>query len=141
MFINYPVEGKEHTQMEKRKKEAKELVTLQIKIKLTFNNTIITITNNQNIVLKTISTGHVGFKKARRGTNFAAKILAESVVAWLTEKKKINTAIYIIKFKGVGENKDVLAKTFVKSGLRVIKIIDTTPIAHNGCTKPKKRRN
>jgi small subunit ribosomal protein S11 len=99
------------------------------------NNTIIhtTLSNNKNIIL---STGLVGFKGAKRSSSHAAQKVAELLGSKLLETKVVNI---IITFKGLGKGRKFILKGLKKSKINVLRLIDRTPLPHNGC-RPKKRR-
>lgn len=112
-----------------------------IHIYLSFNNTIITITNKKK-TLKILSTGNLGFKKSKRATTYASQKLGIKVIEWLKKNTttKENLANYTIEIKGIGEGKDAVIKTLTKAGLNITSIFDKTPVAHNGTKKSKRRR-
>jgi len=113
----------------------KELIT-KIEIKCSSNNTILHVSNSDinNIV---ISTGSIGFKGAKRSTTHAAQQIAEYLGEKLIENKATNV---ILIFKGFGKGKKSIIKGFQKKKINILKIIDRTLIAHNGCRLPKQRR-
>jgi len=108
-----------------------------IYISSTFNNTFITLTKVNGDVLYTSSGGLSGFKGAKRSTSYAAQVAADHV-----SKKCISfdfkyLTVYI---KGIGDGRDSAIRSFATNGLKVTKLIDITPVAHNGCRPPKARR-
>ena len=119
----------------KKKKRIDEYVNAYIQS--TFNNTIVTITDKNGNVLTWGSAGTVGFKGTKKGTPFAAQLTAESVA-----KKAVNMgAKYVDVFiKGPGPGRETAVRALQTGGLVVKSIKDVTPIPHNGCRPPKRRR-
>lgn len=103
----------------------------------TKNNTIITLTDLNGNTKYWTSAGVLGFKNSRKSTTYAAQAAAEQ-----TAQKALNMGFYsvLVKLKGLGYGKDTCIRTLSKSKLVITKIIEQTPIAHNGCRPPKKRR-
>ena len=121
----------------KKKKEKKRKVTSGIAtIQATFNNTIISITDEKGEVLVQSSPPVVGFKGARRSTAFAATKAAVDAAEKAIKKYGIREVEVIVKGPGSGRNAAV--KGLDSAGLKISKLIDRTPIAHNGC-RPRKR--
>jgi len=104
----------------------------------TFNNTIITITNLDGKVLCWSSAGVVGFKGTKKGTPFAAKKVAEDVAKKAQENYGLQRVIVVVK--GPGSGRETAIRTLQAVGLKVVAIREATPIPHNGCRPPKKRR-
>ncbi len=119
----------------KKKKRIDEYVNAYIQS--TFNNTIVTITDKNGNVLTWGSAGTAGFKGTKKGTPFAAQLTAESVA-----KKAVNMgAKYVDVFiKGPGPGRETAVRALQTGGLVVKSIKDVTPIPHNGCRPPKRRR-
>ena len=120
------------------KKKDKNLGPLGVAhIKATFNNTIVTITDKQGITISWASAGKVGFKGSRKSTPFAAQTAAEATAreAIALGVKKIE--IYV---KGPGVGREAAVRSLQAAGLDVTAIKDVTPIPHNGCRPPKRRR-
>ncbi len=103
----------------------------------TRNNTILTLTDLQGNTKFWSSAGNIGFKNSRKSTSYAAQAVAELVA---TKALNLGFDSIILKIKGLGYGKLTAAKALYKSKLNVTKIIEKTPIAHNGCRPPKKRR-
>ena len=103
----------------------------------TFNNTIISITDPQGNVISQASAGTAGFKGSRKGTAFAAQQAAESAAHKAREHGLRQVDVYI---KGPGAGREAAIRTLQSSGIAVTSIRDVTPIPHNGCRPPKKRR-
>lgn len=103
----------------------------------TFNNTIIAITDQQGLVLAWSSAGAVGFKGSRKGTPFAAQMAAEAAARKVSE---FGMRAVIVHVKGPGGGRESAVRALQATGLSVISIKDVTPIPHNGCRPPKRRR-
>lgn len=106
-------------------------------VKATFNNTIITITDNDGNVVSWASAGKVGFKGSRKSTPFAAQMAAEA-----TAKEAMNFGVKKVEVwvKGPGAGREAAIRSLQAAGLDVAAIKDVTPIPHNGCRPPKRRR-
>ncbi|MCX6789213.1 MAG: 30S ribosomal protein S11 [Candidatus Gribaldobacteria bacterium] len=109
----------------------------RIYITSTYNNTIISLTNENGDVLINRSAGAVGFKGTKKGTSFAGSKVAEAVVA-ICEKMGLREVDVFIK--GIGGGRDSALKTLANHGLEVQSVRDITPIPHNGCRPKKPRR-
>lgn len=108
-----------------------------IHIQSTRNNTILTLTDLQGNTKFWSSAGNLGFKNSRKSTSYAAQAVAEIVA---TKALNLGFDSIIIKLKGLGYGKLAAIRAFSKSRLNVETILELTPIAHNGCRPPKKRR-
>jgi small subunit ribosomal protein S11 len=106
-------------------------------IKSTFNNTIITITDERGNVLCWASAGTVGFKGSRKSTPFAAQQAASELAKKAQEMGVKSLAVFI---KGPGAGRESALRALQASGIRITSIRDVTPIPHNGCRPPKRRR-
>ncbi len=106
-------------------------------IQATFNNTICTITDLQGNVLTWASAGSRGFKGSRKSTPFAAQLAAEEAARKAQDMGVTSVAIFV---KGPGAGRESALRAFQNVGLRVTLIRDVTPIPHNGCRPPKRRR-
>lgn len=106
-------------------------------IKATFNNTLITITDPDGNTLAWCSSGSKGFKGSRKGTPFAATIAAEEVAKKAMELG-VNTVA--VEIRGPGSGREAALRTLQAAGLKINYIRDVTPIPHNGCRPPKRRR-
>ncbi len=107
-------------------------------IHATFNNTIITLTNLNGEVLCWASAGQVGFKGTKKGTPFAAQKTAEEITR--KAKEGFQLAKVRVVVKGPGSGRETAIRTLQAGGLRVVSIKEATPIPHNGCRPPKKRK-
>jgi small subunit ribosomal protein S11 len=103
----------------------------------TFNNTIVTITDQQGMVVAWSSAGSVGFKGSRKGTPFAAQMAAEACARKASE---VGMRSCVVHVKGPGGGRESAVRALQAAGLNVISIKDVTPIPHNGCRPPKRRR-
>jgi len=106
-------------------------------IKSTFNNTIVSISDMQGAVISWASAGTVGFKGSRKGTPFAAQLAAESAARKAMEHGVRRVDVYV---KGPGSGRETAIRSLQAVGLEVSMIKDVTPIPHNGCRPPKRRR-
>lgn len=120
-----------------RRKEKKNVVAGQAHIKSTFNNTIITITDTNGAVLSWASAGTVGFKGSRKSTPFAAQMAAEAAGRRAMESGLKRIDVFV---KGPGSGRETAIRSLGAIGLEVDAIQDVTPMPHNGCRPPKRRR-
>lgn len=107
-------------------------------IHTTFNNTIVTLTDPQGNVLRWSSSGAVGFKGTRKSTPFAARLAAEKAASDAIANDGLQEVDVFVK--GAGPGREASLRALAAAGLRVRSIVDSTPIPHNGCRPPKKRR-
>ncbi len=121
----------------KRKKVKKNIDTAQAHIKSTFNNTIITITDTDGNVISWSSAGEAGYEGSRKSTPFAAQIAAENVAEEVQEMGVKEIQVFV---KGPGSGRESAIRALKAAGLEVTLIKDITPIPHNGCRPPKRRR-
>ena len=120
-----------------KKKEKKNVLQGVVHIQSTFNNTIVTSTDTQGNAIAWASAGATGFKGARKGTPFAAQSAAESVAKKSIDQGMKKVEVYI---KGPGSGRETAIRAIQAAGLEITLIKDVTPIPHNGCRPPKKRR-
>ena len=120
-----------------RKKEKKNIPSGVVHIQSTFNNTIVTITDPGGNVVAWSSSGVQGFKGSRKSTPFAAQLAAEDAAKKAMEHGMKNVEVYI---KGPGAGRESALRSLQATGFNVILIKDVTPIPHNGCRPPKRRR-
>jgi len=120
-----------------KKKARKNIATGIAHIQSTFNNTIVTITDVQGNVISWSSAGARGFKGSRKSTPFAAQIAAEDAARKAQEHGLRTVAIFV---QGPGAGRESALRGFQSTGMRVTLIRDVTPIPHNGCRPPKRRR-
>lgn len=121
----------------RKKKERKNISNGMAHIQATFNNTIITITDTVGNVLAWSSAGMKGFKGSRKSTPFAAQIAAEDCAKKAQEHGLRNIEVYV---KGPGSGRESALRALQAAGFNVSLIRDVTPIPHNGCRPPKRRR-
>ncbi len=121
----------------RKKKREKVEAEGHAHIKATFNNTIITLTDNYGNVISWASAGRVGFKGARKNTPFAAQLAAQSAAK---EAMDLGLRRVNISVKGPGSGREAAIRSLQATGLEVTAIKDCTPIPHNGCRPPKRRR-
>ena len=120
------------------KKKLKRLVPNgNAHIQATFNNTIITITDPSGGVISTGSAGSSGFKGSRKSTPFAAQITAEKVAKKAMDMGMKKVDVFL---KGPGSGRESAIRSLQSAGLEVENIVDITPMPHNGCRPPKRRR-
>jgi len=120
-----------------RKKEKKVVVTGVAHVNATFNNTIITITDRQGNALAWATSGAAGFKGSRKSTPFAAQVAAEHAGRAAQECGVKNLEVRI---KGPGPGRESAVRALNALGLKITSISDVTPVPHNGCRPPKRRR-
>ena len=120
-----------------KKKEKKNITEGVAHIQSTFNNTIITITDLSGNVISWSSAGLQGFKGSRKSTPFAAQMAAEDAVRKAKEQGMRRVQVYI---KGPGSGRESALRSLQLAGLTVTIIRDVTPVPHNGCRPPKRRR-
>ncbi len=121
----------------RRKKVKRNIEKGQAHIKSTFNNTIISITDEEGKVVAWSSAGKVGYKGSRKSTPFAAQLAAENAAE---EAKDMGMKEIEIFVKGPGSGRESAIRTLQSAGLNITLIKDITPIPHNGCRPPKRRR-
>jgi small subunit ribosomal protein S11 len=119
------------------KKEKRDVPTGIIHIHSTFNNTIVTITDNKGNVIAASSAGRQGFKGSRKSTPFAAQLTAQDALSQAMEQG-MKTAE--VRVKGPGVGREAALRALQMEGFSVSMIRDVTPIPHNGCRPPKRRR-
>ena len=120
-----------------RRKEKKNVAHGHAHIKSTFNNTIVSITDPQGNVIAWASAGHVGFKGSRKSTPYAAQMAAESAARKAQEHGMRKVDVFV---KGPGSGRETAIRSLQAVGLEVGSIQDVTPVPHNGCRPPKRRR-
>lgn len=121
----------------KKKKERKNIPVGVAHIKATFNNTLVTITDPMGNVVSWSSSGVQGFKGSRKGTPFAAQLAAQDAAKKAMEHGMRNVDVYV---KGPGAGREAALRALQAAGLSINLIRDVSPIPHNGCRPPKRRR-
>src|SRR5437879_1577943 len=120
-----------------RRKEKKHVAHGHAHIKSTLNNTIVTMTAQVGAVIAWASAGHVGFKGSRKSTPFAAQMAAEAAARRAMEHGMRKVDVFV---KGPGSGRETAIRSLQATGLEVGSIQDVTPVPHNGCRPPKRRR-
>lgn len=124
--------------VKKKKKKVKRIVKRgQAHILATYNNTIITITDQNGNVVAASSSGKCGFKGPKKATPYAAGMIVRSLVDKIKECQMQQVDVFV---KGVGAGREAAVRAFHANGVEVLSIKDITPIPHNGCRPPKVRR-
>ena len=121
----------------RKKKEKKNILNGVAHIQSTFSNTIVTITDPAGNVVAWSSAGTQGFKGSRKSTPFAAQLAAEDAAKKAMEHGMRNVEVYV---KGPGAGREAALRALQAAGFNVVLIKDVTPIPHNGCRPPKRRR-
>jgi small subunit ribosomal protein S11 len=120
-----------------KKKQFKNIDTVTAHVSSTFNNTLVAITTVEGDVVSRGSSGQLGYKGSRKGTPFAATQIGSKLGKELVEAGVRNVEVNL---KGPGSGRDSVVRALQSSGLTVTILRDVTPIPHNGCRPPKKRR-
>ncbi len=120
-----------------RRKQRRTINTAIALIKATFNNTMITITDTNGDVLAWASAGTAGFKGTRKSTPFAAQRAADAVAG---AAKRYGIHELEVRVKGPGSGRESAVTALQAAGLKILSIEDITPLPHNGCRPPKRRR-
>ncbi len=120
-----------------KEKLVKNILEGKAYIQATFNNTLITITDNSGNAIAWGSAGISGFKGARKGTPFAAQLAATATARKAIEQGMKQVAVFV---RGPGSGRETAIRSLQSAGLEITSIKDVTPIPHNGCRPPKQRR-
>ena len=120
-----------------RRRERKSVPVGRAYIQSTFNNTIVTLTDPKGNVIAWGSSGTAGFKGSRKGTPYAAQLAARDAARRAMEHGLRQIEVYV---KGPGSGREAAIRSLQSSGLYITSIRDVTPIPHNGCRPPKRRR-
>ncbi|PWI58986.1 30S ribosomal protein S11 [Sulfoacidibacillus thermotolerans] len=128
---------KSTTTVRTKRRDRKNVESGIAHIRSTFNNTIVTITDPSGNALSWASSGALGFKGSRKSTPFAAQMAAESAAKTAMEHGMKTVEVYV---KGPGAGREAAIRSLQAAGLEVSAIKDVTPIPHNGCRPPKRRR-
>ncbi|MEG0978982.1 MAG: 30S ribosomal protein S11 [Oscillospiraceae bacterium] len=121
----------------RRRRDRKNIERGSAHIQSTFNNTIVTITDTQGNAVSWASSGEMGFRGSRKSTPFAAQTAAETAAKAAMEHGMKTVEVYV---KGPGAGREAAIRALQTAGLEVSMIKDVTPIPHNGCRPPKRRR-
>lgn len=120
-----------------KRKEKKHIETGAAHIRSTFNNTIVTITDTNGNTISWASAGGLGFKGSRKSTPFAAQMAAEQAAKAAIDQGMRSADVFV---KGPGAGREAAIRALQAAGIEVSSIKDVTPIPHNGCRPPKRRR-
>jgi small subunit ribosomal protein S11 len=120
-----------------RRRDRKNVPRGRAYIQATFNNTIVTLTDPAGNVLSWSSSGANGFKGSRKSTPFAAQVTAEQAARKAMDHGLRTVDVFV---KGPGSGREMAIRALQSAGVNVVSITDTTPIPHNGCRPPKRRR-
>jgi small subunit ribosomal protein S11 len=123
--------------MAKKGKERKNVANGVAHIHASFNNTIVTITDTSGNVITWSSSGNKGFKGSRKSTPFASQLAAEAAAKKAMEHGMKQVEVFV---KGPGTGRESAIRAIQAAGLEIVAIKDVTPIPHNGCRPPKRRR-
>ena len=121
----------------RKRKEIKKVDKGQVHIQSTFNNTLVTITDMAGNAISWSSAGSLGYKGSRKGTPFAAQMAAETAAKAAKEHGLRSVEVYV---KGPGAGRESAIRALETVGLQITLIRDVTPLPHNGCRPPKRRR-
>ncbi len=119
------------------KRDRKSISSGAAYIQATFNNTIVTITDQTGGVITWATAGHMGFKGSRKGTPYAAQMAAEAAAKKAVDAGMKQVDVYV---KGPGSGRESAIRALQAAGLDINLIKDVTPVPHNGCRPPKRRR-
>ena len=122
---------------QKKKKNVKVDAMGEAHIQATFNNVIISLTNNAGQVISWSSAGKMGFKGSKKNTPYAAQVAAEDAAKEAHDFGLRKVKVYV---KGPGAGRESAIRSIHNTGIEVTEIIDVTPMPHNGCRPPKRRR-
>ena len=128
---------KRKTAVSRKRREHKKVDRGQVHIQSTFNNTLVTITDMAGNAISWSSAGSLGFRGSRKGTPFAAQMAAETAAKAAKEHGLRSVEVYV---KGPGAGRESAIRALANCELDVTLISDVSPIAHNGCRPPKRRR-
>jgi small subunit ribosomal protein S11 len=120
-----------------RRRERKAIPRGRAYIKSTFNNTLVTLTDPMGAVIASSSSGASGFKGSRKSTPFAAQLAGENAARKAMEHGLQTVEVFV---RGAGSGREAAIRSLQASGLTITAIRDVTPIPHNGCRAPKRRR-
>lgn len=122
----------------RRRRERKNIERGQVHIRSSFNNTMVTITDLNGNAISWASSGGLGFRGSRKSTPYAAQMCAETAAKAAVDICGLKTVeVYV---KGPGQGREAAIRALQSAGLEVVMIKDVTPIPHNGCRPPKRRR-
>ncbi len=121
----------------KKRRDKKNIPNGQVHIRATFNNTIVTVTDTEGNAISWASAGELGFKGSRKSTPFAAQSASETAAKAAIEQGLKSVEVYV---RGPGAGRESAIRALETLGLQITMIKDVTPVPHNGCRPPKRRR-
>ena len=121
----------------KKRRDKKNIPNGQVHIRATFNNTIVTVTDTEGNAISWASAGELGFKGSRKSTPFAAQSASETAAKAVMEHGLKSVEVYV---RGPGSGRESAIRALETVGLQITMIKDVTPVPHNGCRPPKRRR-
>ena len=121
----------------RKRKVKKDITTGECHIHATYNNTIVTITDEEGGVISWASSGSIGYKGSKKKTPFAAGLTSEAAAAAAVDAGVKKVDVFV---KGLGPGRENAIRSLQTAGLEITSITDETPIPHNGCRPPKRRR-
>ncbi|MBM2824595.1 MAG: rpsK [Dehalococcoidales bacterium] len=128
---------KEKKRPRARKRERKAIPAGKAYVQSTFNNTVVTLTDPQGNVIAWGSSGTAGFTGSRKGTPYAAQLAARDAAKKAMEQGLRQVEVFV---KGPGSGREAAIRSLQSAGLYITSIVDVTPVPHNGCRPPKRRR-
>lgn len=132
-----PEKEKEKKRPRARKRERKAIPAGKAYVQSTFNNTVVTLTDPQGNVIAWGSSGTAGFTGSRKGTPYAAQLAARDAAKKAMEQGLRQVEVFV---KGPGSGREAAIRSLQSAGLYITSIVDVTPVPHNGCRPPKRRR-
>jgi len=132
-----PAKAKKSTKGKKRARVQKHVAHASAYIQATFNNTIVTVTDQNGNVLAWASAGNCGFKGPKKATPYAASVVVRNLAEKLQDVGVKDVSVFA---KGVGQGREGAIRAFNANNINVLSIKDVTPVPHNGCRKPRTRR-
>lgn len=126
-----------NTRRKSARKAKRSIVTGQVHVLATFNNTIVTVTDIDGNTVTWGSAGSAGFKGSRKSTPFAARLAAEQAIKAAVALGLQEVQLFV---KGPGPGRESAIRAVQSMGLKIVSMADVTPVPHNGCRPPKKRR-
>ncbi|PSO43632.1 30S ribosomal protein S11 [Candidatus Saccharibacteria bacterium QS_8_54_8] len=127
----------QQTKSTRKKKQKRTVPSGQVHIQATFNNTIVTFTDENGKTLAWSSAGSSGFKGSRKGTAYAAQVASQNAAEKVKEHKVKQVAVFV---KGIGQGREAAVRAFMNTNIDVTSIKDVTGVPHNGCRPRKPRR-
>ncbi len=129
--------AKKQTKVKRKRREKKNIERGQAHIQASFNNTLVTLTDDQGNAIAWSSAGSLGFRGSKKSTPFAAQMASEAAAKAAMEHGLKTVKVFV---KGPGSGREAAIRALQVAGLNIVSIKDVTPIPHNGCRPPKRRR-